>query len=216
MYLRTEISYTFMKEGYSVASIASFTAPEREILAYNPDLVVLDVNLPGKSGFELCKWLKTRASFPILILTARDTLADELYALDIGADDYLTKPCEPGRLIARTKRLLQTYSKVKNIIQAGLVILDLDTYKVRKPSGVEYVVLSPTEGQIMQCLVEAYPSIVSREQLLVDVWENAAYVDENILQVNMTRLRKQLASIGLRDVVQTVRGHGYRLGGESE
>ena len=92
IYLREELVNTFLKKGYSVSSISSFDVPEKEILNNNPDLAVLDINLPGKSGFELCKWLKARASFPILILTARDTLSDELYALGLGADDFLTKP----------------------------------------------------------------------------------------------------------------------------
>jgi DNA-binding response OmpR family regulator len=103
IYLREELVNTFVKKGYSVSSISSFDAPEKEILNNNPDLAVLDINLPGKSGFELCKWLKARASFPILILTARDTLSDELYALGLGADDFLTKPCHPDRLIARAE-----------------------------------------------------------------------------------------------------------------
>jgi len=130
IYLREELINTFAKKGYSVSSISSFDAPEKEILNNNPDLAVLDINLPGKSGFELCKWLKARASFPILILTARDTLSDELYALGLGADDFLTKPCHPDRLIARAERLLQTYGKVRNLIQVGDLVLDIDTYKV--------------------------------------------------------------------------------------
>lgn len=172
-------------------------------------MAVLDINLPGKSGFELCKWLKARASFPILILTARDTLSDELYALGLGADDFLTKPCHPDRLIARAERLLQTYGKVRNLIQAGDIVLDIDTYKVIWENA--HVVLSDTEGRILKALLECYPSVVSKQKLLIELWGSEEYVDENILQVNMTRLRKSLDSIGLRDMIQTVRGQGYRL-----
>lgn len=209
IYLREELVNTFVKKGYSVSSISSFDAPEKEILNNNPDLAVLDINLPGKSGFELCKWLKARASFPILILTARDTLSDELYALGLGADDFLTKPCHPDRLIARAERLLQTYGKVRNLIQAGDIVLDIDTYKVIWENA--HVVLSDTEGRILKALLECYPSVVSKQKLLIELWGSEEYVDENILQVNMTRLRKSLDSIGLRDMIQTVRGQGYRL-----
>ncbi|HBR01258.1 MAG TPA: DNA-binding response regulator [Ruminiclostridium sp.] len=209
IYLREELVNTFVKKGYSVSSIPSFDAPEKEILNSAPDLAVLDINLPGKSGFELCKWLKARASFPILILTARDTLSDELYALGLGADDFLTKPCHPDRLIARAERLLQTYGKVRNLVQAGDLILDIDTYKVIWKNA--HVVLSDTEGKILQVLLERYPAIVSKQDLSLVLWGGDEYVDENILQVNMTRLRKSLDVIGLRDIIQTVRGQGYRL-----
>lgn len=209
IYLREELVHTFVKEKYSVSSISSFDAPEKEILKNNPDLIVLDINLPGKSGFELCKWLKARASFPILILTARDTLADELYALGLGADDFLTKPCHPDRLIARVERLLQTYKKMRNLIQAGDLVLDVDTYKVIWRNT--HVILSDREGRIIKMLMEYYPSVVPKHKLFIELWGSEVYVDENILQVNMTRLRKSLDTINLRDVIQTVRGEGYRL-----
>lgn len=208
-YLREELVNTFWKKGYSVSSISSFAAPEQEILDSKPDLAVLDINLPGKSGFELCKWLKARAAFPILILTARDTLSDELYALGLGADDFLTKPCHPDRLIARVERLLQIYGKMRSLVQVEELTLDTDTYKVIW--GNSHVVLSETEGKILQVLLEQYPSIVNKQELYSALWGGDEYVDENILQVNITRLRKSLDIIGLRNIIQTVRGQGYRL-----
>lgn len=209
IYLREELVNTLTKKGYSVSSISSFVAPEQEILDSNPDLLLLDVNLPYKSGFELCKWLKARASFPILILTARDTLSDELCALGLGADDFLTKPCHPQRLIARVERLLQTYGKMSNFIQLGEITLDTDTYHVIYQSN--HMVLPETEGKILCFLFKQYPSLVSKQALFSAIWGGADYVDENILQVNITRLRKSLDTIGLREIIQTVRGQGYCL-----
>lgn len=209
IYLREEIVNTFAKKGYSVSSISSFAMPEQEILDINPDLAVLDINLPGKSGFELCKWLKARATFPILILTARDALSDELYALGLGADDFLTKPCHPDRLIARAERLLQTYGKMRSLVQVGELSLDTETYNVIWRNA--HVALPETEGKILQILLQQYPRIVYKEDLFSKLWGGDKYVDENILQVNITRLRKRLDVIGLRDIVQTVRGQGYRL-----
>lgn len=210
-YLREELINTFKKKGYSVSSISSFDEPEKEILGNQPDLAVLDLNLPGKSGFELCKWLKARASFPILILTSRNVLTDELYALGLGADDYLTKPCHPDRLIGRVERLLQVYQKMRNLIQAEGLVLDLDTFKLVWKNA--HVVLPETEGKILQVLFEHHPSAVSKQELIFALWGDNEYVDENILQVNMVRLRKSLDAIELRDIVQTVRGQGYRLEG---
>ena len=135
-YLREELEHTFTKEGYFTVGISSFNEPEKEILENEPDLIILDINLPGKSGFELCRWLKMRTSVPILILTARDALTDELYALGLGADEFLTKPCHPKRLAARAERLLNTYKNVRNLVRAGDVIMDADketiTYKNEK------------------------------------------------------------------------------------
>lgn len=208
-YLREEIIMTFKKKGYSVSGISSFAAPEQDILNLHPDLVVLDINLPGKSGFELCKWLKARTSFPILILTARDKLNDELTALGLGADDFLIKPCHPDRLLARAGRLLQTYGKVKNVIQCGELSLDTDTYKLVLKD--RHMILPETEGKILRLLMEKHPQLVSRAELFSVVWCTGEFVDENILQVNMTRLRKSLSEMGLGNIVMTIRGQGYQL-----
>lgn len=208
-YLREEIIMTFKKKGYSALGISSFAAPEQDILKLQPDLVVLDLNLPGKSGFELCRWLKARTSFPILILTARDTLNDELTALGLGADDFLVKPCHPDRLLARAGRLLQTYGKVKSVIQCGKLSLDTDTYKLIVKDS--YRILPETEGKILRLLMEKHPRLVSRAELFSAVWGTDEFVDENILQVNMTRLRKSLGEMGIGNIVLTIRGQGYRL-----
>lgn len=209
VYLQEELVSMFIKRGYSAEGISSFHDTEKEILKRSPDLLVLDINLPGRSGFELCRSLKSKASFPVLILTARDALPDELYALGLGADDFLTKPCHPDRLCARVERLLQTYEKVKNMIESCGIILDLDTYKVVYKD--KHVVLSDTEGKILSLLLGNTPQVVSRQRIYKELWGGEEYVDENVLQVNMTRLRKSLEEVGLRDSVQTVRGHGYRL-----
>lgn len=209
IYLREELERALVREGYRAVSISSFEEPEREILENEPDLILLDVNLPGKSGFELCKALKARLSVPILILTARDALADELCALGLGADDFLTKPCHPKRLGARIKRLLETYREVRNLVRAGDVVLDIDTYRVIFEE--RHVSLPETEGKILGMLMERYPSVVSRQEMMDELWDGGGYVDENILQVNMTRLRKNLDSIGLKHMVKTVRGSGYCL-----
>lgn len=208
-YLREELIHTFSKEGYSVSGISSFQSPEQEILDSHPDLVVLDLNLPGKSGFELCKWLKGRCTFPILILTARDNLSDELRALGLGADDYLTKPCHPDRLLARAARLLETYQRLPLILQLEDLSFDVDNCRVMWNG--DSLALPETEGKILKLLMEHAPDIVSKECIADELWGGMEYVDENILQVNMTRLRKNLDKIGLKDIVQTVRGQGYTL-----
>ncbi|MCI9420771.1 MAG: response regulator transcription factor [Eubacterium sp.] len=209
MYLREELITTFRRAGYDAAAPDSFEQVEDGIASLRPKLVVLDINLPGTSGYEICKKLKKRDSFPILILTARDTLSDELTALGLGADDFLTKPCHPDRLLARAERLLQTYHKICNIVQAGVLVLDTDTHKL--VCGDRVLILPETEGKIMRCLMERYPELVSKHELFSAVWGTEQFVDENILQVNMSRLRKSLSAAGIDQVVRNVRGKGYLL-----
>ena len=210
IYLREELIHTFQKAGYDAAGPASFENVEEKVTALCPDLAVLDVNLPGKSGYELCKSLKIKASFPILILTARDTLSDELTALGLGADDFLTKPCHPRRLIARAERLLQTYDKgLRAMLRVGQLSLDTDTYKL--VCADRFLILVETEGKIMKLLIERYPDIVSKSDLFSAVWGTEEFVDENILQVDMSRLRKNLSETGMEVVIRNIRGKGYVL-----
>lgn len=209
IYLREELIHTFQKAGYDASGPESFEHVEGELAVLHPDLVVLDVNLPGKSGYELCKNLKIKASFPILILTARDTLTDELTALGLGADDFLTKPCHPDRLVARAERLLEMYQKMRSIRKVGPLSLDIDTYKLVYADKIR--ILAETEGKIMKLLMERYPDIVSKSELFSSIWETEEFVDENILQVNISRLRKSLSEIGMGDIVRNVRGKGYTL-----
>lgn len=213
-YLREELLHTFQKAGYDAAAPASPAAAEAEIAALRPDLAVLDVNLPGKSGYELCRSLKARYSFPILILTARDTLGDELTALGLGADDFLTKPCHPDRLLARAGRLLHTWRRLRAFLTAGPLSLDTDTYKLTYKGRV--LLLAETEGKLLRLLMERCPETVEKEQLISAVWGTEEFVDENILQVNMSRLRKSLAELGLGNAVQNVRGKGYVLEANDE
>ncbi len=209
VYLREELIHTFRKAGYDAFGITCFQRAEQELMEEKPGLAVLDVNLPGKSGYELCKSIKKRCAFPILILTARDTLSDELMALGLGADDFLTKPCHPDRLLARTERVLAAYARMGRRILAGALSLDPDTYKL--VYGGSFLLLAETEGKILKVLMEQYPRIVEKGELFAAVWGTEKFVDENILQVNVSRLRKNLAVLGLAGVVRNIRGQGYVL-----
>lgn len=208
-YLRDELIHTFQKAGYDASGLSEFERVEEELARRKPELVILDVNLPGKTGYELCKSLKVKSSFPILILTARDTLSDELTALGLGADDFLTKPCHPDRLLARSERLLQTYEKLRSVLRIESMSLDTDTYKLTYADSV--LVLSETEGKIMKLLMERYPSTVEKSELFRTVWGTEEFVDENILQVNMSRLRKNLSDFGMDGIIRNIRGKGYVL-----
>ena len=132
-----------------------------------------------------------------------------MYALGLGADDFLTKPCHPKRLAARAERILKTYQEMRNLVRAGDVMLDVDTGRVIW--GKQSVTLPDTEWRILKLLMERYPSVAGKQEIVDALWGGGEYVDENILQVNMARLRKNLDSIGLKHLVKTVRGSGYCL-----
>lgn len=211
IFLREELQSILQKEGYSVVSISSFDTPVEDIISANPALVVLDLNLPNLSGFQICRTLKERGIGPILILTARDQLKDELHALELGADDFLTKPCHPKRLIARVQKLEQLYAKLPMLLTWGAFQYDAKNNVLYV--GNDSLSLSENEGIIMKLLINSAPAVVEKEQLFAELWGSSAYVDENILQVNMTRLRKTLDKVGMSHQIKTVRGIGYQLVG---
>lgn len=211
IFLREELQSILQKEGYSVVSISSFDTPVEEIIAANPALVVLDLNLPNLSGFQICRTLKEKGIGPILILTARDQLKDELHALELGADDFLTKPCHPKRLIARVQKLEQLYAKLPILLTWGSFQYDAKTHVLYV--GNDSLSLSENEGIIMKLLIKHAPAVVKKEQLFAELWGSSEFVDENILQVNMTRLRKTLDKVGMSHHIKTVRGIGYQLVG---
>lgn len=213
-FLREELQHILQKEGYSVVSISTFDAPVESIIKANPSLVLLDLNLPNMSGFQICRTLKARGVGPILVLTARNQLRDELHALELGADDFLNKPCHPKRLIARIEKLQQLYATMPTLLKWAQFTLDERGNILY--AAQQSVALSENEAIMMKLFINNAPAIVTKEQLFTELWGSSEFVDENILQVNMTRLRKTLDKVGMSQSIKTVRGVGYQLiGGET-
>lgn len=212
--LREELMDMLQKAGYEVMAIEDFHDIVPQIFALAPDLVLLDINLPEQSGFEICKSLKSKGIGPILILTSRDKLQDELHGLHLGADDYLTKPCNRDRLLARIQNLLRRFEGQPGLIDGGNFLLDPNTFTLYK--GLQSLLLSANEGRILLALVQNRPDVVSKSALSELLWGTDQYIDENALQVNLTRLRKTLRQLNLENQVETVRGQGYRLKGQVE
>lgn len=208
-----ELKKLFENQGYGVETVKDFKNAHVEIEKKNPDLVILDINLPETSGFIICKYLKENTSIPALMLTGRDTLEDEIESLNLGADEYLTKPCNPARLVARAKKLMKIYEKLRDVILVGDIALDISSYKLSYQN--DYIIFPMTEGEILKKLMEEYPKPVSKDELLEAVW-SSKYIDENILQVNLTRIRKKLRAIGLKDTIVNVRGVGYKFSYKDE
>ncbi|GIN91316.1 DNA-binding response regulator [Siminovitchia terrae] len=209
--MREELMDILQKEGFEVRAIADFHDIVAQIATSAPDLVILDINLPEQSGFEICKNLKLKGMGPILILTSRDKLQDELHGLHLGADDYLTKPCNRDRLLARIQNLLRRFEGQLGLIDGGSFSLDPNTFTLYK--GSQSLLLSANEGKILLALVQNRPEVVSKSTLSDLLWGTDQYIDENALQVNLTRLRKTLRQLNLESQIETIRGQGYRLRG---
>lgn len=207
--LREELTDILQKASYEVSVITEFSDVVTQIVTLAPDLVLLDINLPEQSGFEICKSLKAKGIGPILILTSRDKLQDELHGLDLGADDYLTKPCNRDRLLARIQNLLRRFQGQRGFVEGGGFLLDPNTFTLYKDA--QSLLLSANEGKILLTLVQHSPEIVSKSTLSEVLWGTDQYIDENALQVNLTRLRKTLRPLDLAHQIETIRGQGYRL-----
>ena len=179
-----------------------------------PDLILLDWMLPGISGVEWARRLKKDQSYrelPIILLTARGEEEDKVKGLEIGADDYMTKPFSPKELIARVRAVLRRSGKIQGSAQIELGDLVLDTEQHRLSIGDKQLDVSPTEFRLMQFFMTHPDKVYNRTQLLDQVWGRSVYIEERTVDVHIRRLRKILGEYGREDLVQTVRGFGYRF-----
>lgn len=209
VYMREELCSMLEKAGYSVLEITAFENAEEQLTAITPDLVILDLNLPEISGFQICRNLKQKTPIPVLVLTSRDQMADELHVLRLGADEYLTKPCRKERLLARIANILKRYEGRSNLLEGQGFLLDRGTYTLYINNTS--VVLPKNQGKLMEALLAGGNNLVTSEQLCRALWDTTEFIDENALQVNLTRLKKTMANLDMKQKVVAVRGLGYRL-----
>ncbi len=208
-FMREELSCMLEKAGYEVLEITQFSDVAQQLTALTPDLVILDVNLPGISGFQICQELKRKTAIPVLILTSRDQMRDELQAFQLGADEYLTKPCRRERLLARVSNILKRYEGRSNLLEGQDFLLDRQTYTLYIHNSS--VVLPKNQGKLLEVFLSGSGRVVSSEELSMALWGTTEFVDENALQVNLTRLKKTMANLGMRQKITAIRGVGYRL-----
>ena len=208
------LRYNLEAEGYEVETAARGDDADTRLKERAPDLVVLDWMLPGLSGIELCRRLRTRPetkALPIIMLTARGEESERIRGLSTGADDYIVKPFSVPELIARVRALLRRASpeRVADVLTFGEVELDREKKRVSR-AGRE-IPLGPTEYRLLEFLMERPGRVFSREQLLDGVWGSEIYIDERTVDVHVGRLRKALNRGRETDPIRTVRGAGYAL-----
>jgi len=210
---REVIAYNLRKQGYQVRTASDGDEAELELAEAVPDLILLDWMMPGASGLELARRIRKRVEtreVPVIMLTARAEEEDVIRGLDVGADDYITKPYSVSELLARVRSLLRrSKSAGAETIRVSDIEMNVETYRVYV-SGDE-VSLGPLEFKLLRTLMERPGRVFERDQLLDLVWGRETYVDSRTVDVHIARLRKALGEKAGADL-RTVRGKGYSLG----
>lgn len=206
--IRTPLAAVLTGQGFEVLAAADGSALESQLGSFAPDLVILDVMVPGRDGFELLKVVREVSSAGVVMLTARDTVADRVQGLSSGADDYVLKPFAMVELLARVLAVLRRVRPGGGTVAVGDLLVNADVSVVRR--GDEVVDLTDTERRILGYLVGQRDRVVSKTQILTAVWGYDGF-DENLVEVHVSSLRRKLEAGGAR-VVHTVRGRGYLLG----
>lgn len=213
--LRNELEIFLNNNGYQAECLEIFDNTINDILKINPNLILLDINLPNLDGESICKEIRKQSDMGIIIVTSRDNELDELVSINYGADHYITKPFNIQILLAKINSLLRrtNNSITKDKIDAKDFILNISNNSIIKNDKT--IDLTKNEYKILKYLVENRERIVSREDIMDVLWENDCFIDDNTLSVNITRLRSKLEELGLKDIIETKRGQGYILKGEN-
>lgn len=186
-----------------------------ELLDFNPDLILLDVNLPKFDGFYWCRKIRCTLKVPIIFISARDGGMDQIMALESGADDYITKPFYYDVAIAKIRsHIRRNYGDYAPKVDERIVELDgLRFYPERLELEFKLgkMIITKKEGILLEYLIKKYPKVVSRDCLLEKIWDDIEFVEENTLNVNVSRIRKRLQEIGIENGIETIRGVGYRI-----
>ena len=208
--IREELQTFLSKYGYEVVAPSEFENIVEFILNENANLVLLDINLPLFDGYYICREVRKKSEVPIIVVTSRDSDMDELMSINLGADDFVTKPYNTQILLARIGALLKrsgSNTVSTNILTYKDFQLNLSNATVLY-NGKE-IDLTKNEVKILSYLINHKGEIVSRELLMEYLWTSEFFVDDSTLTVNITRLRKKLEEIGIENVIETRRGLGY-------
>ena len=208
--IRDELSIFLARYGYEVEAPENFENIIEEIKKSNSDLILLDINLPIFDGYYICREVRKFSETPIIVVTSRDSDVDELMSMNLGADDFVTKPYNTQILLARIEAIL----KRVNRSSTPQDILEYKDMKVNLSNGtVTYddktIEITKNELKILSYLIKNKGKIVSREKLMNYLWDCEMFIDDNTLSVNVTRIRKKLEEIGLKNIIETRRGLGY-------
>lgn len=209
--IRQELATFLNRYGYEVIAPTNFENIISIIEKEEPNLILLDINLPVFDGFYICREVRKTSQVPIIVVTSRDSDMDELMSMNLGADDFITKPYNTQILLARVNSVLKRVNQGNEGNQEVLVYNDL---KLNLSNGTincgdNALEITKNELKVLYYLIKNKGNIVSREDLMDYLWKSNLFVDDNTLSVNVTRLRKKLEEIGIKDIIETRRGLGY-------
>ena len=210
--IRDAIVQELEKWNYEVVAVEDFSQVYTQFLAVNPQLVIMDITLPFYNGYYWCQEIRKVSQVPIMFLSSRDQAMDIVMAINMGGDDFVTKPFDQNVLLAKIQGLLRRsyeFGKDQSLLEYRGVILNLKAMDLVYQG--EVVSLTKNEFQILQVLFERSGNIVSREDLMKELWNSDFFIDDNTLSVNVARLRKKLEAVGLNDFIETKKGVGYGL-----
>ncbi|SFM44898.1 two-component system, OmpR family, response regulator YxdJ [Gracilibacillus orientalis] len=213
--IRDILTDYLQKYDYDIASVNDFDQIQEEFQDYQPHLVLLDINLPRFDGFYWCRKIRAVSNCPIIFISARDSGMDQVMAIENGADDYITKPFQLEVVLAKIKSLMRRvygeYRTDKNSQVIDVSGLQLDNSTFTLSFQDKQCLLTKKECLLAKAFLTQVEKIVSREYLLERLWDDQDFVDDNTLSVNITRVRKKLADLGIEGALKTIRGAGYKL-----
>ena len=208
--IREELCALLENAGYQPVAVTDFTHTESEILNSGGDLVLLDINIPKMNGEQVLRELRQKSEIPVIMVTSRMEELDEVLSMSYGADDYITKPYSPTILLLRIQAIL------KRTENTGADLYHYRDIEIRQAKGVlnrgqDQMVLTKNEMLIFMVLLHHQGQIVSRDDLMTELWDNSEYISDNALTVNISRLRAKLEQMGYPDVIETRKKQGYVL-----
>lgn len=206
-----ELQELLKNAGYSVVTLKDFHHAYEEILNLisSIDLILLDINIPYMNGELLLQRLRTKSNIPVIMVTSRNNEADEVLSISYGADDYITKPYNPTILLLRINSIFKRMEQHIEVFNYKGLSINLQKGSIRK--GDKEIILTKNENIIFSCLLNHQNKIVTRDELMTDLWNNDEFINDNALTVNISRLRTKLREIGEEDMIETRKGVGYIL-----
>ena len=204
-----ELKNLLENSGYNGVILKDFENSYEEIKRVNPDLILLDINIPKLNGEMLLQKIRKESNVPIIMVTSKNTETDEVLSMSYGADDYITKPYNPTILLLRINAIFKRIENKNDILTYN--DLTVDPKKGIIKSDKEEVILTKNEMIIFTFLLANRGNIVTRDDLMTDLWNNDSYINDNALNVNISRLRTKLTDFGYNDAIETRKGQGYIL-----
>lgn len=207
--IREELANLLKNSGYDAIILEEFGDVIDKILILNPNLILLDINIPYINGELLLQKIRLKSNIPIIMVTSRNSVADEVLSISYGADDYITKPYNPNILLLRIGAVLKRVGQVEDNTKYKDLIINIQKGIIANEN--KEIILTKNEAIIFSFLLNNQGRIVTRDELMTDLWNNNEYINDNALTVNISRLRSKLKEIGHKDAIETRKGQGYIL-----